>query len=220
MGREGGVRLRPRAAASAAGASAYGAPSDNVRQTRAATKRSAVDDAKSTVLHPRKRAVLPPGRRAPLTDISKQVNAALSGCHSLAPLPDLKELKSKHTVEGDENALPEIGEALCAGKGESREAPFDEEEESVSEPESSSSSAIASLERPSVQTVTKESKDRVKKGDLFDDRDSETSSWSNGLAFKDIDTDHSDPQMCSTYAADIYMHLRMAEVSLSPGQSA
>lgn len=190
MAREGGVRLRPRASSSA------GAPSDNVRQTRAATKRSAVDDAKSTVLHPRKRNVMP-GRRAPLTDISKQVNAvATSGCPQA-------EFKPKQIVEGDENALPEY---LCAGKCGSRSEP-------ESEPESrSSSSSIVSLERLTGQTL-KESKGRVKKDDPFKDRDTETSLWSNGLSFKDIDTDHSDPQMCSTYAADIYMHLRMVEVS-------
>lgn len=193
MAREVGVRLRPRASSSA------GAPSDNVRQTRAATKRSAVDDAKSTVLHPRKRNVMP-GRRAPLTDISKQVNAvATSGCPQA-------EFKPKQIVEGDENALPEY---LCAGKCGSRSEP-------ESEPESrSSSSSIVSLERLTGQTL-KESKGRVKKGDPFKDRDTETSLWSNGLSFKDIDTDHSDPQMCSTYAADIYMHLRMVEVKRRP----
>lgn len=196
MAREGGVRLRPRTSISS------GAVPDNVRQTRAATKRSAVDDAKSTVLHPRKRSVMP-GRRAPLTDISKQVNAgATSGC----PLVDLKELKPKQIVEGDENALPE---EVYVGKSGSQSEP-------ESEPESrSSSSAIVSLERLTGQTL-KESKGRVKKGDQFTDCDAETSSWSNGLSFKDIDTDHSDPQMCSTYAADIYMHLRMAEVKRRP----
>lgn len=186
MAREGGVRLRPRpTSTSTAGA----APAETQRKTRASTKRAAQDDAKSTVLHPRKRAVQPPGRRAPLTDISKQVNAA-SGS-ALPGLPELKDLKLKQViVEGDENALPESSEPL-------------------SEPESkTNSSAIASLERSTV----KDSKDRVKKGDLFNGRDQDTSSWSNGLEFKDIDTDHSDPQMCSTYAADIYMHLRMAEV--------
>lgn len=192
MAREGGVRLRPRPSSSA------GAPSDNVRQTRAATKRSAVDDAKSTVLHPRKRNVMP-GRRAPLTDISKQVNAvATSGC----PLANLKEFKTKQIVEGDENAIPE---EVYAGKSESQSEP-------ESEPESrSSSSSIVSLERLTGRTL-RECKGRVKKGDPCHDFDTETSS----LSFKDIDTDHSDPQMCSTYAADIYMHLRMAEVKRRP----
>jgi hypothetical protein len=45
-----------------------------------------------------------------------------------------------------------------------------------------------------------------------DPASSEASGWSNKLSFQDIDNDHSDPQMCSTYATDIYEHLRMAEV--------
>lgn len=32
------------------------------------------------------------------------------------------------------------------------------------------------------------------------------------MNFQDIDNDHSDPQMCSMYATEIYLHLRMAEV--------
>lgn len=54
-------------------------------------------------------------------------------------------------------------------------------------------------------------------GDLFSERcSSETSGWSSGLSFQDIDNDHSDPQMCSTYASDIYVHLRMAEIKRRP----
>lgn len=53
-------------------------------------------------------------------------------------------------------------------------------------------------------------------GDLFCNRGtSDTSGWSSGaLSYEDIDNDHSDPQMCSMYATDIYVHLRMAEVRL------
>lgn len=54
-------------------------------------------------------------------------------------------------------------------------------------------------------------------GDLFSDRPSspEKTGWSNGgLSYQDIDNDHTDPQMCSMYATDIYVHLRMAEVRL------
>ena len=54
-------------------------------------------------------------------------------------------------------------------------------------------------------------------GDLFSEHSSsETSGWSSGLSFQDIDNDHSDPQMCSTYASDIYVHLRMAEIKRRP----
>lgn len=140
----------------------------------------------------------------------------------------------KAIAEGDENAIivpadeitcvPSAGavedsagaveDSACAVEGsvcvvEDVEEPSDSEAVS-----GSSSSAIASLERRTTQTlfISKEARDRVKQGDLF--KNCETASWSNGLAFHDIDNDHSDPQMCSTYAADIYMHLRMAEVRI------
>ncbi|KAG0585371.1 hypothetical protein KC19_2G006600 [Ceratodon purpureus] len=214
MAGEGGRRtLRPRASTSTSGAAV---PADNVRQTRAATKRSAMDDCRSTVLHPRKRAVHPSGRRAPLTDISKLVNAVPSGCSELGE-GKCQELKAKPVVEGDENAVPEAGEKACV-KSEGV-ADCDTLDAGAAQESRSSSSAVASLERRTSHTlfISKEAKDRVKQGDLFSDKCSEeTSSWSNGVAFQDIDTDHSDPQMCSTYAADIYMHLRMAEIKRRP----
>ena len=49
-------------------------------------------------------------------------------------------------------------------------------------------------------------------GGLFNDSPSDKLGWSSNLNFQDIDNDHSDPQMCSMYATDIYVHLRMAEV--------
>lgn len=218
MAGEAGRRaFRPRASTSAPTAAAV--PSDNVRQTRAASKRSAMDDSKggSTVLHPRKRAVQPSGKRAPLTDISKLVNASAP---SEGGVPDFKclDVKCKPIHEGDENATPEIGEQVYE-KTESQEVASDSEaaDSRTEQVFRSSSSAVASLERRTSQTlfISKESKDRVKQGDLFKNKCcEETSSWSNGLAFQDIDTDHADPQMCSTYAADIYMHLRMAEVRI------
>lgn len=53
-------------------------------------------------------------------------------------------------------------------------------------------------------------------GDLFGDKNClQQSEWSRGaLRYTDIDNDHFEPQMCTTYAADIYEHLRVAEVSL------
>jgi type III secretory pathway component EscV len=45
-----------------------------------------------------------------------------------------------------------------------------------------------------------------------DSSSSEASGWSNKLSFQDIDHGQSDPQMCSMYAAEIYEHLRRAEV--------
>ncbi len=50
-------------------------------------------------------------------------------------------------------------------------------------------------------------------GFLSDDySSSEASGWSCKLSFQDIDHGQTDPQMCSMYAAEIYEHLRMAEV--------
>lgn len=56
-------------------------------------------------------------------------------------------------------------------------------------------------------------KDWVKQAKLLSNKCQEESSlWLDGLAFWDIDTNHLDPQMCNTNAADICMHLRIAEV--------
>lgn len=215
----GGRRaFRPRLTTTTASTGAAVA-AHNVRQTRAASKRSAMDDSKSesTVLHPRKRVVQNSEKRAPLTDISKLVNAAAVAPSDAAQFK-FQNLKCKPIVEGDENAVP-VASGKVGAKTESQEVASDSEAlDSQTEQESrSSSSAVASLERRTSQTlfISKESKDRVKQGDLFKAKCcEETSSWSNGLAFQDIDTDHTDPQMCSTYAADIYMHLRMAEVRI------
>lgn len=51
-------------------------------------------------------------------------------------------------------------------------------------------------------------------GDLFGGkrRTESRERSSGGSRYEDIDNDHSDPQMCTTYATDIYAHLRMAEV--------
>lgn len=227
MAEEGSRRLRPRSAAST---TAGPAQLDHVRLTRAATKRSAVDDAKSTVLHPRKRVVQANGKRAPLSDISKQVNAAASGC-TIVDLPESKrqDLKLKQNVEENENVIPEVDEQLGAGKSESCLEKIELLEDFLNfqplDPQAdrdslsgTNPSGLVSVEQRSAQDLvsSNESKGAVNHVDLIHNESSSgKSSWSNGLTFEDIDTGHSDPQMCSAYAADIYMHLRMAEVSES-----
>lgn len=88
--------LRQRASSSAPTVPA--APSDNVRQTRAAAKRSAMDDIKHTVLHPRKRTVQPNGKRAPFTDISKHANVALSTI-PVVDLPDSNKCQESKSTQ-------------------------------------------------------------------------------------------------------------------------
>lgn len=82
------------------------------------------------------------------------------------------------------------------------------------------SEAIASLERRTLQNLrlSQEAKDRTKQGDLFGGkrRTESRERSSGGSRYEDIDNDHSDPQMCTTYATDIYAHLRMAEMKRRP----
>lgn len=189
--------------------------SDEVRQTRAAAKRSAMEETSSkpggsnTALHPRKRPVQPVRKRAALSNISNQQNTHRPVAATAIAIPDIVELKASQIItHGDENAYPGnlLGAPGCKQVLESQPR--------------SSSEAIASLERRTVQNlyISKEAKDRVKQGDLFSDRSPlEKSGWSNGgLSYQDIDNDHSDPQMCSMYATDIYVHLRMAEIKRRP----
>lgn len=208
-------RLHPRSS------SALSVPtSDEVRQTRAAAKRSAMEETSSkpgsSGLHPKKRAVQPVRKRAALSNISNQQSVAPSA-RAVAGLPDVKPMVLKPTLitHGDENAYPENHAQPC-GNGQPLEAGLDSQPEPITR---ISAEAIASLERRTEQNlyISQEAKDRLKQGDLFSERcSSETSGWSSGLSFQDIDNDHSDPQMCSTYASDIYVHLRMAEIKRRP----
>eukprot|EP00249_Psilotum_nudum_P006255 c19588_g2_i2 orf=163-1740(+) len=76
---------------------------------------------------------------------------------------------------------------------------------------------IASLERKKLHNlyISKDTNARAKQGYLFDGCHADE----QGLAsknFTDIDSDHKDPQMCSSYATDIYHHLRMGELKRRP----
>lgn len=259
-------RLRPRSSSNLSVPT-----SDEVRQTRAAAKRSAMEETSSkpgsSALHPKRRAVQPVRKRPALSNISNQQNAV---GRPVVAIPDVKppaELKPAQITQGDENAYPGNHPQLLSAPGS--ELALESHLEPVSR---SSSEAIASLERRTVQNlyISKEAKDRVKQGilptghstclflynnyptcrilrvvaekvylpfslciginvvvhifqagDLFSDRSSsEKSGWSDGgSSYQDIDNDHSDPQMCSMYATEIYVHLRMAEVRLQTPMS-
>lgn len=173
----------------------------NVRQTRAARKRSAMEGScvawGSTVLHPRKHAAQPSGRRAPLTDISKLVNAGDQPSDDTRS-PELKPIAEDVAFEAS---------SVCRAAMKPTEVFSDSGASLIS------TSALASLERRTSQRlfISKESRDTLKRGERHKSSEP-TSSWS----FHDIDTDHTDPQMCSTYAADIYVHLRTAEIKRRP----
>lgn len=62
--------------------------------------------------------------------------------------------------------------------------------------------------------ISQDSKSRVRQGYLFQQH-LEDEGWSS-KNYTDIDEDLKDPQMCGSYAADIYQHLRMAELKRRP----
>ena len=161
-GAESARRLRPRSS------SAYSGPtSDEVRQTRAAAKRSAMEETSSksgsSALHPKKRAAQPVRKRAALANISNQQNIALSA-RPVAGIPDVKplDLEATQISQGDENAyLGSYAQLRDQCKPEGAVL------ESLPEPAPrSNSEAIASLERRTVQNlyISQEAKDRLKQG--------------------------------------------------------
>ncbi|XP_024396701.1 cyclin-A1-4 isoform X1 [Physcomitrium patens] len=216
-GVESARRLRPRSCSSISGKCL-----DEVRQTRAAAKRSAMEETASkpgsSAVYPRKRAGMQPVRkRAALSNITNQQSVVQCvGPGNGTVDVRVVGLKADQECRGDKNAHPGIP-AQGAGEGKGQGASLDCEAECGPR---SNSEAVASLERRTVQNlhISQEAKDRVKQGDLFSDKScSETSEWSSGeLCYEDIDNDHCDPQMCSSYATDIYEHLRMAEMKRRP----
>ncbi|XP_024380949.1 cyclin-A1-4 [Physcomitrium patens] len=199
-----------------------GSTPDEVRQTRAAAKRSAMEDNPvklgTNAAHPKKRSGMQPVRKRPaLSNISNQQNGAPFD-RTVPGIPCMKpvDLKSSVTARGNDNMCSGNHAQMCA---------ISKQEDAIADCESESaprtnSEAIASLERRTIQNlyISQEAKDRVKQGDLFGDKNClQQSEWSRGaLRYTDIDNDHFEPQMCTTYAADIYEHLRVAEVKRRP----
>ncbi|KAH9330317.1 hypothetical protein KI387_002425, partial [Taxus chinensis] len=77
--------------------------------------------------------------------------------------------------------------------------------------------AVASLERRTSQNlyITEHSNLKSRQGHMFQEYSSAPAKI-NELQFIDVDTDHMDPQMCTTYACDIDQHLRNAETKKRP----
>ncbi|KAH9534307.1 hypothetical protein CY35_18G101000 [Sphagnum magellanicum] len=212
---ESGRRLRPRPAAANATVAAEQSTAnegvqDNVRRTRAAAKRAAMDESAKpagVLSHSKKRAVQPAKKRPALTNISNQSNVTTA-----APSRVSKESTKSAPVfaTADENAAPDRPDVAARVKAE--KVPSDSALQA-------SSAAISSLNRRTMQNlyISAEEADQARSDCLAEDPvSSEASGWSNKLSFQDIDNDHSDPQMCSTYATDIYEHLRMAEIKRRP----
>lgn len=162
---ENGRRLRPRSGNAAV------STTDEVRRTRAASKRSAMEDTSKPAgitVHSKKRAVQPVKKRAALANLSNHVNVSASSRSALGSSSNVKCVIVKPThvpaavAEGDENAPPANHEFFAQLKPQE---PALEPQEIVSR---SSSAAIASLERRTVQNlyISKEAKDRVKQGTL------------------------------------------------------
>jgi len=214
---ETGRRLRRRSSTAATVSTTTDA--DAMRRTRAAAKRSAMEEtsSRSTVLHPKKRAVQPVRKRTALANVTNQVNPPANT--RLVALSESKSiiLKPILAFEGDENQSFE-NPGLCGDDVKEEESGLESQEQEPEPVLRSSSAVIASLERRTVQKlcISNEAKDRVKQGGLFNDSPSDKLGWSSNLNFQDIDNDHSDPQMCSMYATDIYVHLRMAEIKRRP----
>ncbi|MCO5600335.1 hypothetical protein L7F22_054446 [Adiantum nelumboides] len=109
---------------------------------------------------------------------------------------------SSITFENDENVCPERATSSVGMKSRALE---------VLQPAGNEIKTVASLERKTQHSlyISKDSKPRARQGGLFEEC-TEEAGWSS-KNYMDIDN-HKDPQMCSAYAAEIYHHLRMAEL--------
>jgi cyclin A len=86
----------------------------------------------------------------------------------------------------------------------------------------SNAAVIASLERKTLENLYISRTAKVNLGQQVDwsvsGQVGKEIQWpTNRESFTDIDCEHTDPQMCSIYAVDIYQHLRMQEVKRRPG---
>lgn len=77
--------------------------------------------------------------------------------------------------------------------------------------------AIAALERETQHNlyISSDSKARARQGYLLEENKPGAQGWSN-TNYMDIDNNHKDPRTCSSYAPDIYHHLRIAELKRRP----
>ncbi len=161
---ESGRRLRPRpAAANATVASEQSTANegvqDNVRRTRAAAKRAAMDESAKPAgvpSHSKKRAVQPAKKRPALTNISNQSNVATA-----APSRVSKESAKAAPVfaKADENAAPDRPDVAAQVKAE--KVPSDSALQA-------SSAAISSLNRRTMQNlyISAEEADQARSGTM------------------------------------------------------
>ena len=164
---ETGRRLRRRSSTAATVSTTTDA--DAMRRTRAAAKRSAMEEtsSRSTVLHPKKRAVQPVRKRTALANVTNQVNPPANT--RLVALSESKSiiLKPILAFEGDENQSFE-NPGLCGDDVKEEESGLESQEQEPEPVLRSSSAVIASLERRTVQKlcISNEAKDRVKQGTM------------------------------------------------------
>ncbi|KAI5084320.1 hypothetical protein GOP47_0000489 [Adiantum capillus-veneris] len=134
----------------------------------------------------------------PLQEVGREPN---TGRSSLA--------NSSITFDNDENACPERATSSVGMKSRTLD---------VLQLVGNENKTVASLERKTQHSlyISKDTKPRARQGGLFEDckDDNEEGGWSS-KNYMDIDN-HKDPQMCSAYAAEIYHHLRMAELKRRP----
>ncbi len=161
---ESGRRLRPRPAAvnvtvAAEQSTANEGVQDNVRRTRAAAKRAAMDEsAKSAGVpsHSKKRAVQQAKKRPALTNISNQSNVATA-----APSRVSKESAKPAPVyaTADENAAPDRPDMAAQVKGE---------KDSSDSALQASTAAISSLNRRTLQNlyISAEEADQARSGTM------------------------------------------------------
>eukprot|EP00250_Pteridium_aquilinum_P006629 c16507_g1_i1 orf=749-2329(-) len=239
-GRE--IPVMPPVTRSAAALASGSGQNENPRKTKSSTKRAAADDSTTRVAsnapaqHAKKRAAL-----ANLTNQSNSTSTHYTGLASKSQAPagngkaranagQAKEVQqvpqpfgeavqegapntgrsslanSSITYENDENACPERATSSVGVKSQAVD---------VLQPIGNENKTVASLERKTQHSlyISKDTKPRAKQGGLFDDY-VEEEGWSS-KNYMDIDN-HKDPQMCSAYAAEIYHHLRMAELKRRP----
>ncbi len=161
---ESGRRLRPRPAAvnatvDAEQSTANEGVQDNVRRTRAAAKRAAMDESAKPAgvpSHSKKRAVQPAKKRPALTNISSQSNVATA-----APSRVSKESAKPAPVfaTADENAAPDRPDVAAQVKAE--KVPSDSALQA-------SSAAISSLNRRTMQNlyISAEEADQARSGTM------------------------------------------------------
>lgn len=237
-GRE--ISVLPPVTRSVAALACAGGHNENIRKTKSSAKRAAADDSSTRVAsnapsqHAKKRAALANltnqsnSSSTHYTGLAVKNQALLGNGKARAAAGQVKEVQQaaqvvietfqdgepntgrssvpKSSIENDENVCPEGATGSVGIKSKYL---------GVLQPTDNENKSLASLERKTQHSlyISKDSKPRARQGGLFEDY-VEGEGWSS-KNYMDIDN-HKDPQMCSAYAAEIYHHLRMAELKRRP----